>query len=88
MLKGVNKSVIEINNTDNEYIERAILFIKPEKQDTHIAIINHKAKKYLNSLGTARFVTKRHRYIMPYYIPLFLGTALGAALCFIFLKIL
>ena len=35
MLKGVNKSVVEINNTDNEYIEKAILFIKPDKQGSH-----------------------------------------------------
>ncbi len=31
MVKGVNKSVIEINNTEDSYIERAILFINPEK---------------------------------------------------------
>ena len=46
MLKGVNKSVVEINNTDNDYIEKAILFIKPDKQGSHLAIINLNANKY------------------------------------------
>lgn len=30
MLKGVNRQVIEINETDNKYIEKAIVFVKPE----------------------------------------------------------
>ena len=29
MLKGVNKQVVEVVEVDNEFFERAILFIKP-----------------------------------------------------------
>ena len=32
MLKGVNKQVVEVVEVDNEFFERAILFVKPEKQ--------------------------------------------------------
>ena len=32
MLKGVNKQVVEVVEVDNEFFERAILFIKPEQQ--------------------------------------------------------
>ncbi len=88
MLKGVNKSVIEINNTDNDYIEKAILFVKPEKQDANISVINHKAKKYLDSLKQVKGVGKNSRFYMPYYMPLFLGSVLGAAVCFIFMNFL
>ncbi len=31
MVKGVSRSVIEINNTGDGYVERAILFINPER---------------------------------------------------------
>ncbi|MCI8501993.1 MAG: hypothetical protein HFJ85_07115 [Oscillospiraceae bacterium] len=31
MLKGVSKQIVEIVNTENEYFEKAILFINPEK---------------------------------------------------------
>ena len=33
MVRGVNKAVIEINNTENEFIERAILFVNPKFAD-------------------------------------------------------
>ena len=30
MTKGINKQVIEIHDTGNEYFEKALLFVKPE----------------------------------------------------------
>lgn len=30
MLKGVNKQIIEINNTGNDYFERVLFFVRPE----------------------------------------------------------
>lgn len=30
MIKGVNRQVIEINQTGNEYFEKMLLFVKPE----------------------------------------------------------
>ena len=33
MLKGVNKTIIEINNTENEYFDRILLFVNPRYAD-------------------------------------------------------
>jgi hypothetical protein len=33
MLKGVNKLIIEVNNPESDFFERAIFFVKPEKSD-------------------------------------------------------
>lgn len=33
MIRGVNKQIIEINETQNEYFEKAILFVRPSKSD-------------------------------------------------------
>ena len=30
MLRGTNRSVIEINETGNKYFEKALIFVKPE----------------------------------------------------------
>ncbi len=30
MIKGVNRQVLEITNTENPYFERIIFFVKPE----------------------------------------------------------
>ncbi len=51
MLKGVNKRIVEINNTGNEYFEKAILFIKPEAETLPKERINHMADDYLGKLG-------------------------------------
>ena len=31
MIKGVNRKIVEINRTGNDYFEKAILFINPQK---------------------------------------------------------
>ena len=31
MVKAVNKLILEINNTENEYFEKAVLYIRPER---------------------------------------------------------
>lgn len=49
MLKGVNKNVIEISDTGNDFFERAILFVRPQNQsdDVHIRSL---AADFLRSL--------------------------------------
>ena len=51
MVKGVNKTVIEINNTGNSYFERAILFIDPEYCCFSEKRIKNEALKYLNGVN-------------------------------------
>ncbi len=50
MVKGVNKAVIEINNTENPYIEKAILFVNPRYIEKGSRQINNVAKGYLKGL--------------------------------------
>ena len=51
MLKGVNKQIVEINNPNNEYFEKAILFVKAEKLYLPQEMLSNQAYKYLNTLG-------------------------------------
>ena len=50
MLKGVNKKVVEVMDIDNEYFEKAILFIKAEKQERDERTIKEKATSYLKDI--------------------------------------
>lgn len=33
MIKGVNKQILEVTNTENPYFERIIFFVKPEYKE-------------------------------------------------------
>ncbi len=50
MVKGVNKSVIEMNCTDNGYFERAILFVSPEYSHLSQKRISAEAEKFVAAL--------------------------------------
>ena len=47
MIKGVNKKIIEINDTRNIYFEKAILYVRPEMQDTPSDHLIKEASYYL-----------------------------------------
>lgn len=61
LLKGVNKRVIEINNPDGEYFERAILFVKPEKNETPPEKLSQLAKSYVDNVDEKS--TKRRWFV-------------------------
>lgn len=46
-MKGVNKLIVEIKDTDSEYFDRAILFLKPEKLGTEQSRLNESAERLL-----------------------------------------
>lgn len=50
MIKGVNKQIVEINYTKNDYIEKAILIINPNKSCLPKAIITQKADDYMKTI--------------------------------------
>ena len=64
MVKGVNKTVIEINNTGNSYFERAILFIDPEYCCLSEKRIKNEALKYLNGVNKDYPTSLRHRNLL------------------------
>ena len=45
MLKGINRYVIEVTNTDNIYYERAILIVRPEFAEEERRVLEKEARK-------------------------------------------
>lgn len=87
MVKGVSKCVIEVNNTDSEYFERAILFVRPEKQDTHDDIVNYQAIRYLKSLGADKKRNNAKKKVYMFIMKLALMGSAGALIAFILMNI-
>lgn len=51
LLRGVNKQIIEIKDTDSRYFERALLFVRPEFSDMGPGQLEQEANKYLATVG-------------------------------------
>ncbi len=51
MVKGVNRQIIEINDTGNRYFERVLLFVSPDKSDMPTERLKKEAKSLLLDLS-------------------------------------
>lgn len=51
MIKGVNKRVVEITSTDNEYFEKAVLYVKADKLDLPSARLEEEAREYIGKIA-------------------------------------
>ena len=51
MIRGVNKHIIEVSETENEYFERAILFVRPDMLHLNDAELRRRATKLLIGMG-------------------------------------
>lgn len=47
MLRGVNKQIIEINETENKLFERAVLYVRPEYSDLSATKLYNSAKEFI-----------------------------------------
>ncbi len=50
MVKGINKQVIEINNTNNKYFEKIYFVVKSEYSEKKDKQLMREAKQYINSI--------------------------------------
>ena len=69
MLRGTNKSIIEISETENKYFERALLFVKPEFVSLSPERLNRETKRMIGAIsfspmGLSRTVSARRRAVV------------------------
>ncbi|MCI8406139.1 MAG: hypothetical protein HFE43_03900 [Oscillospiraceae bacterium] len=50
MIKGVSKQIVEINYTQDDYVEKAILIINPQKSKLSRELLTQKAGDYMETL--------------------------------------
>lgn len=72
MVKAVNKLVLEINNTENEYFEKAIFYIRPEMSCS--SKLRSQAQLYLNGISLEKAGKTPHKNKLPFIIGAVIGT--------------
>lgn len=81
MIKGVNKQVLEINETQNSFFEKAIFFVKPEYSGMSEGRLRESAKKEFESTCSPP-LQRRLRYtdrkkLIAFAICFLVGIAVG-----------
>ena len=51
MIKGVNKKVLEINNPQSIYFEKAVLYLKPNMSNAPEKLISREANELIRSMS-------------------------------------
>lgn len=51
MIKGVNKRIIEINNPDSIYFEKAIFYLRPNVRELPAEVTQNEINKYISRMG-------------------------------------
>lgn len=81
-MRGVNKLIVEIKDTENEYFDRAILFLKPGKAGTDQSALNRSARELLAEVKNGEKRKGRKKVIVGVIIGL---VAVGAAVAVLLL---
>ena len=79
MIKGIKKQMIEVNNIDHPYYERAFLIVKPEYSYFKERILKREAKEVINGFTIPRFKEKRCN-ILKKVIKMGIAAGIGAGL--------
>ncbi len=61
MVKGVNKTIIEINNTGSKYFDRVLLFVNPAHASVPQSRLEAKAAEIIRSAEPGKAFPKRKR---------------------------
>lgn len=78
MIKGVNKKVIEINDMKNIYFEKAVLYVRPEMQDTPYRHLLKEASFYLDDSELAPGNKRLSKLSKIFVVTAFLTAIFGA----------
>ncbi len=83
MIKGISHSMIEVNETENDYYERAILIIRPEYASAQRAVLEDEARRLIRDMdapSAMRSGRRRLRNILVASSLVGLGALLGGLL--------
>lgn len=65
MIKGVNKKIIEINNPESIYFEKAVFYLRPEVMELPQQVAEEEIERYISRLGISSQKRKsRNRYLI------------------------
>ncbi len=50
MIKGVSRKIVEVNNPNNVYFEKAVLYLKPRMSQLPESMLNKEAEYYVSEM--------------------------------------
>lgn len=83
MMKGVNKQVLEVTNTENPYFEKIIFFVKPEYKSADRKMLQKQAEALATITQKPPKMRVSKRQILRVVLYSVLFTVTGFALSFI-----
>lgn len=83
MMKGVNKQVLEVTNTENPYFDKIIFFVKPEYKSADRKMLQKQAEALATITQKPPKMRVSKRQILRVVIYSVLFTLTGFALSFI-----
>lgn len=85
MIKGVTKKIIEINNPDSIYFEKAVFYLRPNVRELPQEVSRSEAQRYIAKLGLEYKRNRRKSSIWGKIILSAITIVFAAALIFIFI---
>lgn len=83
MIKGINKQILEVTNTESPYFEKIIFFVKPESQQISESKLKDEAEKISNKLQRIPKSKRSPKQIVRTAVFGILGIGAGLALSYI-----
>lgn len=89
MVRGTNKRIIEINDTQNPYFERAVLYLKDNRADSPKKTLENQAQHFLKNIRSPRLHAVKPSFLCAegrWWVSackLLLSAAAGGALTFL-----
>ncbi len=88
MLKGINKQILEVTNTNSPYFEKIIFFVRPNTSAVGEKALENEAKKLASQMNKPPKEKKSFRQFAKGAVYVFLGAGAGYALSFLLSEIL
>lgn len=84
MIKGVNRKIVEINQTDSIYFEKAVFYLRPNVRELPCEISRSEAEKYVARVIPEYRRNSRKRRIMTVTAVCGISVAVAISLLIIF----
>ncbi|GHU81930.1 hypothetical protein AGMMS50284_2880 [Clostridia bacterium] len=62
MIKGINRQIIEVTETDNIYYERALLVLRPEYSSAQRVLLEREARRMLGKMNSPSTIKRKQAF--------------------------
>ena len=88
LIKGINKQILEVTNTESPYFEKIIFFVRPSSNPIGEKALENEAKKIACQVKKPPKERKTAKQLFSGAFYVFLGAGAGCALSFLLSAVL